>query len=94
MKLNRIDRELVGNYIEEYVDELEYHINNLGELYKIYVMDEDSEVSHIEKTLEMMRCKISKIKKAQAKDDLKEVLNLKKVTETALDKGGTYGRWD
>lgn len=92
MKLNRLERELVGNYIEEYVDELEYYINNIGALYNVYVMDEDTEIAHIEKTLNMLRMKLEKIRNAKTNEELKSVLHLKKVCEEGLESGGHYGR--
>lgn len=94
MKLNRLERELVANYIEEYVNELDYLVENIGALYKVYVMDEDTEVAVIERTLDMLRTKIKKIKKVDNKDQLKELVNLKKITKKALEKGGHYDRWD
>lgn len=87
MKLNRLERELVANYIEEYVNELDYLVENIGALYKVYVMDEDTEVAVIERTLDMLRTKIKKIKKVDNKDQLKELVNLKKITKKALEKG-------
>lgn len=94
MKLDRIERELVANYIEEYVSELEYLIENVGALYKVYVMDDDTEVAVIERTLYMLRQKIEKIKTVQTKEELKELVNLKRITKLALEKGGHYERWD
>lgn len=91
MKLNSVERELVGNYTEEYIEELEYHINNLGALYKVYIMDEDTEVAHIEKTLNMLRTKLDKIKTAKSKEELKKLVHLKKLSKDALEKGGHYG---
>lgn len=94
MKLNKLERELVANYIEEYVNELEYLVENIGALYKVYIMDEDTEVAVIERTLDMLRTKINKIKKVENKDQLKELVNLKKITKKALEKGGHYDKWD
>lgn len=94
MKLDNIERELVANYIEEYVEELEYLIENMAALYKVYVMDEDYEVAVIERTIDMLRQKIKKIKTVQTKEELKELVNLKKVASKALEKGGHYERWD
>lgn len=94
MKLDKIERELVANYIDEYIEELEYYVENLGALYTVYVMDDDTEVAVIEKTLDMLRQKIKAIKSVKSKDELKELIRLKKITEKGLEKGGHYERWD
>lgn len=90
MHLDDLDSELVANYIEEYLDNLEYLCNNIGALRPIYRMDEDDEVAKIEATLNMIRTKIENVRKAKSKSDLKELLYLKKVVKEALGKGGNF----
>lgn len=93
MHLDDIESELVANYIEEYLDNLEYLCNNLQALRPIYRMDEDDEVAKIESTIHMMKTKIEDIRKCKDKSQLKELIRIKKVAKDGLEKGGTiYGR--
>ena len=91
--LDDLDSELVANYIEEYLDNLEYICNNLRTLYPIYRMDEDNEVAKIESTMNMIKMKIEGIRKSKDLSELKQFIHLKKVIREGLEKGGQfYGR--
>lgn len=89
MYLDDLDSELAANYIEEYLDNLEYLCDNIRILRPIYRMDEDDEVAKIESTMNMIKTKIEGIRKAKNKEQLKELLYLKKMVKEGLEKGGT-----
>ena len=90
MHLSKLETELVANYLEEYLDYLEYLYTNIRALYTVYRMDEDDEISKIEDAMNTIETKIRSIRNAKDFNMLKDLVNLKKIIKEGLDKGGNF----
>ena len=90
MHLSKLETELVANYLEEYLDYLEYLYSNIRALYTIYRMDDDDEVAKIEDAMNIIETKIHNIRNAKDFNTLKDLVNLKKVIKEGLDRGGNF----